>query len=147
MITTDGLREQLTKAGLRVTPQRVAIMESLCRSKEHPTAAKLFEQIKHQHPNLAMGTVYYTLERLVESGIVTALGTVGDDQVHYDGDTSFHSHLACLSCQKIVDVQSPGLKEMYDDIRSGTGYKILGSCFMYYGLCPDCQKSNNTIKN
>ena len=107
MIAPDVIRQQLTKAGLRVTPQRVAIMESLCRSKEHPTAAKLFEQIKRQHPNLAMGTVYYTLERLVESGIVTALGTVGDDQVHYDGDTSFHSHLACMCPAKKLSMSNP----------------------------------------
>ncbi len=145
MIAPDGLRQQLKKAGLRVTPQRVAIMQTLCGSKEHPTATKIYEEIQRQHPNLAMGTVYYTLERLVESGVVTSLGTVGDDQVHYDGDTTFHSHLACLACQKIIDVQSPDLAAVPAKIKTDTGFKVTGACFVYYGLCPDCQRKNNNL--
>jgi len=140
MIAPDGLRQQLKKAGLRVTPQRVAIMQTLCGSKDHPTAAKIYEDIRRQHPNLAIGTVYYTLDKLVEAGIVTSIGTVGDDQIHYDGDTTFHSHLACLSCQRIIDKQTPDLEEVMHKIKSDTGFKVTGSCCVYYGLCPDCQK-------
>ena len=145
MIAPDGLRQQLKKAGLRVTPQRVAIMQKLCGSKEHPTAGKIYEDIRRQYPNLAMGTVYYTLERLVEAGIVTSLGTMGDDQVHYDGDTTFHSHLACLSCQKIIDIPSPDLEAITHKIKSDTGFKVTASCLVYYGLCPDCQNKNNNL--
>jgi Fur family peroxide stress response transcriptional regulator len=145
MIAPDEMRQQLKKTGLRVTPQRVAIMQALYESKEHPTAAKIFEGIRRQYPNLAMGTVYYTLEKLVESGMVTSLGMVGDDQVHYDGNTILHSHLACLSCQKIVDIQSPNLEDLTVELQSNTGFKLLGSCLMYYGICPDCQKSKMKI--
>lgn len=146
MIATDVMRQQLNKAGLRVTPQRVAIMQTLCQSKEHPTAARLYEELKRQHPNLAMGTVYYTLDKLVETGMVVSLGSAGDDQVHYDGNTTFHSHLACLSCHKIIDIQSPDFEEVTDRIKLETGFKVTGSCFVYYGLCPDCQHSNKNEK-
>lgn len=142
MIALDGLRQQLKKEDLRVTPQRVAIMQTLCTSKRTPCCG---EEIRRQHPNLAMGTVYYTLERLVESGVVTALGTVGDDQVHYNGDPTFHSHLACLACQKIIDIPSPDLETVTHKIKSDTGFKVTGSCIVYYGLCPDCQTENNNL--
>lgn len=138
----DIVREKLNGVGLRVTPQRIAILQMLCRSLEHPTAARLYEQIREDYPNIALGTVYYTLERFVESGIAISIGAVGDDQVHYDGDTASHSHLACISCQKILDIESPGIDKVSNEIHNITGFEVVGSCFVYYGLCPDCQILN-----
>jgi Fur family peroxide stress response transcriptional regulator len=146
MIALDGLRQQLKKSGLRVTPQRMAIMQTLRQSKEHPTAEMIHQKIREQYPNIALGTVYYTLEKLVESGIVTALGPVGDDHVHYDGDMTVHSHLAGLSCHKIIDVPAPDLEGLTIEIETRIGFKVLGSNFVYYGICPDCQRLINQIE-
>ena len=96
----------LHKAGLRVTPQRLAICEYLVTSDSHPTANDVFLQLKDQFPSLSLATIYNTLDVLVGMGIVNALGSAGDNNVHFDSNVSPHINLACVQCHKIVDISS-----------------------------------------
>ncbi len=130
---------------IRLTPQRIAICKVLSETNIHPTAAMIYEQVKAQYPSLSMMTVYNTLNTLVNYGLVNELGSVGDDQVHYDGNITPHINLACISCHKIVDIASPHISNLGNEISIKSGYKLLGARMMYYGLCPSCreQTANN----
>jgi len=134
------LTSALHKAGMRVTPQRIAICELLTTSDEHPTAAMIFEQLKPRFASLSLATVYNTLDVLVGLGVVNALGHAGDDKVHYDADTEPHVNLACISCSRIIDIPSEHVTHLDQEITSASGYKLLGARVLYYGLCPTCQK-------
>jgi Fur family peroxide stress response transcriptional regulator len=144
MTTLDSYLTTLKSSGMRLTPQRIAICKLLCESKEHPTSSMIFEQIRDQYPSLSLMTVYNTLDRLVNLGLVNSLGTAGDDNTHYDGNTSSHINLACISCHKIIDLTFPQVSNLDQGVSGSTGYKILGVRMMYYGLCPNCQ--NSTIQ-
>jgi len=144
MATLDTYLTTLKSSGMRLTPQRIAICQLLCESKEHPTSGMIYEQVRAQYPSLSLMTVYNTLDKLVNLGLVTLLGTVGDDNTHYDGDTSSHINLACISCHKIVDLNFPQISNFDHEVSGTSGYKILGIRMMYYGLCPNCQ--NSTIQ-
>ena len=137
----ESFTSALKEAGLRFTPQRIAICKLLSESREHPTAARIHQALQAEYPSLSLMTVYNTLNTLVDLGVVNALGHAGDGNVHYDGDTSPHINLACVSCHCIVDVPSPGLTEMDAQVSATSGYKLLGARLMYYGLCPECQGS------
>jgi Fur family peroxide stress response transcriptional regulator len=139
MTLFESLTSTLQHAGMRLTPQRMAICKLLAGSKEHPTPATIFNQLKRQYPSLSLATVYNTLDMLVSLGTVNALGHAGDDQVHYDADTSPHINLACISCHKIVDVPSESASRLDSEVANASGYKLLGARVMYYGLCPACQ--------
>ncbi len=130
----------LKQAGLRLTPQRIAICKLLSETETHPTATAIFDQIRTQYPYLSLMTVYNTLNTLVNLGLVNELGSVGDDQVHYDGNIALHINLACISCHKIVDITSPHISNLGNEISIKSGYKLLGARMMYYGLCPSCLK-------
>ena len=132
----------LKQAGMRLTPQRIAICRLLSETSAHPTAAAIYKQVRVQFPSLSLMTVYNTLNTLVDLGAVNALGNAGDDNVHFDGNTSPHINLACISCHKIEDVASPQIANLGDEISGASGFKLLGARMMYYGLCPDCQKSS-----
>jgi Fur family transcriptional regulator, peroxide stress response regulator len=132
----------LQHSGMRLTPQRIAICKFLSESKDHPTSAMIYDQIRAQYPSLSLMTVYNTLDRLVNLGLVNALGNAGDDNSHYDGNTSSHINLACISCHKIVDIGSPQITNLDHVVSDTSGYKLLGVRMMYYGLCPDCQNSS-----
>jgi Fur family transcriptional regulator, peroxide stress response regulator len=139
MSTLEFFTSTLKQAGMRLTPQRIAICNLLSERGAHPTAVSIYEQIRPQYPSLALMTVYNTLKALVDLGAVNALGDAGDDNVHYDGNTSPHINLACVSCHKIVDVDLPK-KAGLDRQSSGlAGFKVLGVRMVVYGLCPDCQ--------
>ena len=141
MSTLEYFTSTLKQAEMRLTPQRIAICKLLSEVNAHPTAASIYEQIRAQYPSLSLMTVYNTLNALVNLGAVNALGNAGDDNVHYDGNISPHINVACIACHKIVDIDSPGVANLEGEVRRASGFKILGARMMYYGLCPDCQKS------
>jgi Fur family transcriptional regulator, peroxide stress response regulator len=130
----------LKQAGMRLTPQRIAICKLLSETDAHPTAFAIYEQIRAQYPSLSLMTVYNTLNTLVNLGVVNALGGAGDDNVHYDGNTTPHINLACIACHKIIDIASVRLNDLEGEVASLSGYKVIGTRIVYYGLCPDCQK-------
>jgi Fur family peroxide stress response transcriptional regulator len=140
MSTTEFLINKLKDSGMRITPQRIAICQMISESTAHPTAAMICESIRRQYPSLSLATVYNTLDTLAGLGAITILGQAGDDNVHYDGNRFPHVHFACIACHKIEDIDYPEIAGVDFEIANRLNYKIMGACFMYYGLCPDCQK-------
>ncbi|MCX6066328.1 MAG: Fur family transcriptional regulator [Chloroflexi bacterium] len=142
MTNLPPLTTTLQQAGMRLTPQRMAICKLLTESDEHPTAMMLYEELRPQFPSLALATVYNTLDTLVSLGAVNVLGHAGDDHVHYDAVMEPHVNLACVACHRIVDIPSEHVQHLDDEISQASGYKLLGARVLYYGLCPDCQKTS-----
>ncbi|NMB54476.1 MAG: transcriptional repressor [Leptolinea sp.] len=142
MNTLENLTYSLKKAGLRITPQRMAICRKLCESNAHPTAFMIFDEIRHEYPSLSLATVYNTLDVLAGLGVVNVLGPAGDGRVHFDADTSPHVNLACSSCHRIVDVPTIAMDGLQDAVSQVTGFELRGARILYYGICPDCQKKN-----
>ena len=141
MKTYHTLTQTLQKAGMRITPQRIAICQLLVNSVEHPTAMSIYEMLKADYPSLSLATIYNTLDVLVALGSINVLGSIGDDKVHFDADTIPHINLACVKCHKITDVSSDYVEKMNSEITENSGFHLLGSRVLYYGICPDCQKS------
>jgi len=94
-----GLREQ----GLRITPQRIAILNYLEGNTGHPTADEIHRAVSSEHPTLSLATVYNTLDTLERFDAVRAV-TVRHNCKHYDPDTSPHHHAICRQCYRIHDV-------------------------------------------
>jgi Fur family peroxide stress response transcriptional regulator len=141
---TDGrLIETLKEAGLRPTPQRLAIYSYLSGVNSHPTAQQVYEQLAPAHPTLSLATVYNTLETLVGLGVINALGTAGDDAVHYDADLSPHVNLACVECHRVIDLPSEHVLAIKREVSENSGYRVLGARVLYYGVCTTCQARHN----
>lgn len=136
---SETLADKLGQAGVRLTPQRLAICKLLDANYAHPTAIDIWKQVRKQYPSLSLMTVYNTLNVLMNLGAINVLGHAGDDTVHYDADTQPHVNLACVSCHKIVDIDSQYVSALNDEIGSASGYKLLGARVLFYGLCPACR--------
>ncbi len=139
MNTSEEMIQALKQAGMRITPQRMAICDILAKSPEHPTAQMLFHQVRVKFPTLSLATVYNTLDRLVGMGLINVLGSAGDETAHFDADTSPHINLACITCHSITDVHSAHVPEIDYEVSQVSGFKLLGARMMYYGVCPSCQ--------
>jgi len=136
MTTPDTLVGALKEAGLRLTPQRLAICDIIAASRDHPTAQDVHTRLKEKYPTSSLTTVYITLDTLVRLGVIHALGTAGDETVHYDSDTVPHINLACISCHRIVDLASNHIEALDSEVRERTGPEhILGSRIVYYSEC------------
>jgi Fur family transcriptional regulator, peroxide stress response regulator len=139
MFDSDDFRKILKKAGFKLTPQRLAVCQALFEAEDHPSARMLYERLRDDFPSLSLATVYNTLETLVNLGLVNVLGGAFDGVIHYDGDTSPHINLACISCHRVIDHPSQYIDRLEEEVSKHSGYKILGARVLYYGLCTECQ--------
>ena len=113
MKSTDIIGK-LTQAGLKITPQRTAVLEAVVELRNHPTAENVFDFIKTNQPNIATGTVYKTLETFVEKGLIKKVKT-DKDIMRYDAIIEPHHHLYCSSSDRIEDFSDPGLQQLIED--------------------------------
>lgn len=96
------IRNKLAEKGLKVTPQRMAILEAIIKLNNHPTADNIIEFIRKNHPNIATGTVYKVLETLVVCGLIRKVKT-DKDFMRYDAVLENHHHLYCAESDRIED--------------------------------------------
>ncbi|WP_233711020.1 peroxide-responsive transcriptional repressor PerR [Lederbergia citrisecunda] len=132
----------LKETGVRITPQRHAILEYLIQSMSHPTADDIYKSLEGKFPNMSVATVYNNLRVFREAGLVKEL-TYGDASSRFDYVTSDHYHIICESCGKIVDFHYPGLDEVEQLASSVTGFRVGHHRMEIYGICPECDKGTH----
>jgi Fur family peroxide stress response transcriptional regulator len=73
-VKINEIKNKLVEKGLKITPQRIAILEAIIKLNNHPTAENIIEYIRKNHPNIATATVYKVLDALVENGLIKKIG-------------------------------------------------------------------------
>lgn len=131
--------ETLKKSGVRITPQRHAVLEYLLTSMSHPTADEIYKALEHKFPNMSVATVYNNLRILREIGLVREL-TYGDDSSRFDSNMKEHYHIICEECGKIVDFHYPTLDEIEALAEKVSGFEISHHRMELYGKCKECSK-------
>ena len=106
--------QKLNAVGLKITPQRVAVMKTLMTLKNHPTADDLFTEVSKTMPGLSPTTIYNTLDSFVEKGLVKRVKTDADI-MRYDAITEHHHHLYCAVSDRMEDYFDPELDQMLID--------------------------------
>jgi Fur family peroxide stress response transcriptional regulator len=134
----DELISVLKAKGYRMTPQRLELVRIIAASNGHPSAAQIYETIKHQFPSMSQATVYNTLALLKDMNQILEIDLHGDS--HYDGNRSEpHPHIICIECNQIVDGDFDLDVEMIKRLEETSGFQITRSQFSFYGLCPNCR--------
>lgn len=137
----DRLRkavEKLKATGVRMTPQRHAILEYLLSSMSHPTADEIYKALEKDFPNMSVATIYNNLRLFKEAGLVREL-TYGDSSSRFDANMSDHYHIICRRCGKITDFEYPPLIEVEEEAARKTGFRVDSHRMEVYGLCAECQ--------
>lgn len=122
----EELTNKLAVKGLKVTPQRVSILNAVYNLNNHPTAENIIAEIRQKHPHIATGTVYKVLETLVENEIIKKVKTE-KDIMRYDGVYESHHHLYCSTCDLIEDYNDAELDQLLRDYfktKELAGFKI-----------------------
>lgn len=107
----NKIRDKLAEKGLKVTPQRMRVMEAINKLDNHPTAENIITFIRKNDPNIGSGTVYKVLETLVEKKLITKVKTE-KDIMRYDGIIENHHHLYCKECDYIEDFSNEELDKI-----------------------------------
>ena len=114
MITISQLKEKLVENGLKVTPQRISVLEAVYNLENHPTTDMILAYIKEMHPGIASGTVYKVLDVLVEKHLIVRVKTE-KDAMRYDGVLKNHHHLYCSESDIIEDYMDDELDKLLSD--------------------------------
>ena len=128
----------LRQAGVRITPQRQAILRYLISSHTHPTADEIYQALSPDFPNISVATIYNNLRVFKDIGIVKEL-TYGDSSSRFDFNTHNHYHIICEQCGKIVDFQYPQLNEIERLAQNMTDFDVTHHRMEIYGVCKECQ--------
>ena len=139
MIT--DLSKRLADCGILPTPQRLAVYRSLVSRRDHPSVDAVFADLRRKLPTLSKTTVYSTMQRLAEKGLILTLHGDGDE-VRYDGFTEFHAHFRCRACGKVFDVML-GKTRRRPFAKLPEGFAAEGEELTCHGLCPACKNKNN----
>jgi len=110
----EEIRKKLTEKGLKVTPQRVAIMEAILILNNHPTADNIIDFIRKDNPNIATATVYKVLDILTENNLVGKVKSEKDIS-RYDGMTESHHHLYNSGSDRIEDYRNDELNTILEE--------------------------------
>jgi len=133
--------ERYKHTGMKLTPQRLAILTYLEGNTAHPSAEDIFRVVSRKYRSMSFATVYNTLNMLSRAGTVREL-TIDPDRKRYDPNTSLHHHLICVSCKKIVDV--PDRIPVRFPNSAAAGFAVLGSHIEFYGQCAACRRRKRT---
>jgi len=107
------IRDKLIEKGLKVTPQRIAILEAIIKLNNHPTAENIIDTIRINYPNISTATVYKVLDALVVNGLIKKVKTERD-VMRYDAIMKSHHHLYCSESDQIEDFVDTDLNEMIE---------------------------------
>jgi Fur family peroxide stress response transcriptional regulator len=137
----EELVSSLREEGFRITPQRVAILDYLLKTDDHPSAEYIHKIIRKKYPMVSLSTVYKTLDLLKEKKLVNEIEVDGESR--FDAQTDAHINLVCMKCGKIDDVDEDSLNEIQNRAAKKSKYLILKGSFELFGYCNNCKSKFN----
>jgi len=129
----------MREEGLKLTPQRLAVIEVLIQKNLfHPSADLIYHEAKKKVKSLSLSTVYSILNEFSKRGIIKML-EFDKMENRYEANMAVHINLICKGCKKIVDYKFP-FRIDTNDVAKKSGFRVTDSRFEYYGYCQECSK-------
>jgi Fe2+ or Zn2+ uptake regulation protein len=140
----DRMLEGVRSAGLKLTPQRMAIVRELAADESHPTAQELYDRLRPGLPTMSFATVYNTLDALTAAGLCAAL-SLAPGSGRFDPNMRPHHHLVCDACGAVRDLPTVRAASLTGDAsirravsRTAPGFEVRSVERILRGLCADC---------
>jgi Fe2+ or Zn2+ uptake regulation protein len=147
MDRVDRMLAGVRGAGLKLTPQRIAIVRELAQDESHPTAQELFDRLRPSLPTMSFATVYNTLAALSAAGLCTAL-SLSPGSGRFDPNMQPHHHVVCDACGSVRDipptprdvaVRSP--RRLVS--RAAPGFEVRSVEQIFRGRCSACARRSS----
>jgi len=137
--TKESIIEQLRERRLKITPQRLAIIEVLIEKRDfHPGARLVYEEAKKKKKSLSLSTTYATLSELSRHGIIKML-QFDKMENRFEGNLEEHINLICERCKRILDYKVPIGVDRREVVKE-TGFSVTDTRLEYYGYCRECRE-------
>ena len=142
----DKFREYLASRPRpqRYTGQQRDMVRTIFAQHNHFDAEQLIEDMKRAGVRVSRATVYRTLAKLVDAGLLRRLEL--GPRMFYEHDYGYppHEHMYCQSCGKVIEFQSPAVEAALRDVSREHNFQTSGHTFIIRGTCADCNKARVT---
>ncbi len=141
----DAIIRRVRAAGLKLTPQRLAIVRELATDPTHPTAQELYERLRREQPTMSFATVYNTLDALAAAGLCSSLA-LAPGASRFDANMAPHDHLVCDGCGLVRDIHRAATGDHAGSppapvAAAPAGFLVRAVEQIYRGLCVTCVAS------
>ena len=134
--------EQLRQLGLKVTNQRLKVLQLLSEPNiGHISAEDIYARLKQQGDDIGLATVYRVLGQFEQAGLVIRHSFEDDRSVFELDDGEHHDHMVCVRCQGVIEFVDPVIEQRQKEIAARYNYKMEDHDLVIYGVCPACQRA------
>lgn len=148
-ISQEKFKEMLKEKGLKVTNQRLLVLQVLAEhGDEHMTAEDIFELVKEDYPEIGLATIYRTVQLLLDMQLVDRIMLddgcvryeIGDFLDEQEGYRHHHHHLICTECGSVSAFRDDLLEDLEAYIEKETGFQVTDHELKFYGVCKKCRE-------
>lgn len=132
-------KRMIRQMGLKVTQQRLAILETLSGGRAHVTAQEVFETVNAKYPEIGFATVYRFLRKMAEQKLVTEVRMGGLPARYELTPRRHHDHLTCVQCGLIVEFENQIIENLQEQVAKAHNFRLTHHVLELYGVCPRCQ--------
>ncbi|MFL5791790.1 MAG: Fur family transcriptional regulator [Actinomycetota bacterium] len=133
----EDVLDLLRSKGLRMTPQRRAIVSEVMRTNGHISPAAIARTIEGEMPGVNPSTVYRTIALLEEVGVLQHSHLESGAEYH-KADEAHHVHLTCHRCGRDDELSIAEAERLGQLIHRHHGFEADLTHFAITGLCADC---------
>ncbi len=139
-IVFDNFIKKFKESNLKITPQRIAILEQVLSSQGHPSAEEIYNKIKKSYPNISFDTVNRTLLTFADIGILDIVEGTGDVR-RFDPNDKSHHHFRCKKCERIEDFYYEDYDKLEIPENIKEKFNIKKIRVILEGICDKCISS------
>ena len=139
MLSRDRLTVLLRRVRLRVTPQRLAILETLATGRHLATCQTVWRRAQRRTAGLGLVTAYRILNCMRAAGLVEQVDIRG--VAHFGMADRHHEHAICQRCGAIEATDRCYLDSLAGTRLRGTGFLVQGHRLDLLGVCQTCQRA------
>jgi Fur family transcriptional regulator, ferric uptake regulator len=128
----------------RYTDQQRDMVNFIFAQHNHFDAEQLIDDMKKASFRVSRATVYRTLSKLVDAGLLRRLEL--GPRMFYEHDYGYppHEHLVCQQCGKVIEFQDETISSVIHDVCQQHHFQTNGHTFIVRGICTDCNRARVT---
>ncbi|MBD3313952.1 transcriptional repressor [Candidatus Woesearchaeota archaeon] len=127
----------ITMPSIRITTQKIKILEYLWSVNHHPTADEIYSEVKKDLPAISLATVYRNLHSLAEEGDIQKIEV--NKEFRFDGDISPHQHCVCKKCGNISEIFSKDIARHSMQNAETEDFEPHSVKTIFHGICRECK--------
>ena len=134
----ERFRQQCKEQGIKLTPQRLIIYDTLVKTDEHPTVDMVYAKVRETFPTISLDTVHRTLMTFCDIGVASMVEGTGSPK-RFEGNLELHHHAHCVKCGKIIDFYNHQYDELPVPSEVQQDFSILKKTVHLEGICSACR--------